>query len=168
MKKILFVFIFISAIKSELFCQTFTLLDRRWYKPALFSDSISRNDLSEGWYPVYTAELDSLTAMLSKLKNLRNDGLDRKFYYSEDFKTTHSSFQIENIKRTYGDGYEINLITSTPMGSNTLKLSDPDLKLTANQVNVRAFLSYLISTQKNISNPSKRKKYSTRNNPNVN
>ena len=137
---------FSSIVKS----QTFVMLDRHWVKEALLTDSVTREDLSDGWYPVYKTELDSLIMLVEKLKNLKADGIKRKFYYSEDFKTNHLEFIIENIKRAYGDGYEINLITKGSFGQNTLKLSDPRLNLPENQSTIRFFLKYLLKTKKKL------------------
>jgi hypothetical protein len=155
MKIRLFFIIAFLDILSIAKSQTFVMLDRRWIKTAQLTDSVTRNNLSDGWFPVYNAELDSLIILVDKLKNLKKDGLNRKFYYSEDFKTEHLEFIIENIKRAYGDGYEINLITKGPFGQNTLKLSDPRLTLPDNQSMIRSFLKYLQKTKKDLSKISK-------------
>lgn len=165
MKKLI-ISIFIFIIFTDFAkAQTYILFDRRWYKPAVLTDSVTRMNLSDGWFPIYKNELDSLITLVDKLKDLRKDGLDRKFFFSEDFKTIHLVFEIENIKRAYGDGYEINLISSGPFGSNTLKLSDPKLLLTDNQKVIRAFLSYLKRAKKDINKPVKGKKNNSKNNP---
>ena len=85
--------------------------------------------------------------------------------YCKDFYLFFLVFQIENIKRAYGDGYEINLISNITLGSNTLKLSDPKLLLTENQKTVRAFLSYLKRTKADLDKPVKNKKKSSKDNP---
>src|SRR5689334_3033882 len=112
MKKTIFLFCFFECIYFSVKAQTFILLDRRWSKEATLTDSVTHQNLSDGWYPIYKEELDTLIVFIDRLKNLRNDGLSRKFYYSEDFKTKNLKLTIENIKRAYGDGYEINLISS--------------------------------------------------------
>ena len=114
--------------------------------------------MSNGWYPIYKDELDSLITRVDKLRNLKDDGLHRKFYYSEDFKTDHLEFVIENIKRVYGDGYEINLISTNPQGKTIIKLSDPRLLLTDNQKVIRTFLGYLKKTKKDIGKSTKDKR----------
>jgi hypothetical protein len=38
--------------------QTYILLDRRWYKPAILVDSVTRTNLSDGWYPVAFVEIE--------------------------------------------------------------------------------------------------------------
>jgi hypothetical protein len=150
MKKIILLICILQYIHTTLKSQTFLLLDRRWNKDAVFTDSVTRQNLSDGWYPIFQDELDTLIVLTDKLKNLKDDGMKRKFYYSEDFKTKNLEFVIENIKRAYGDGYEINLISSGPFGKNTVKLSDPRELLDVNQKVIRAFLAYLKRTQKNL------------------
>ena len=145
--------------------QTFLLLDRRWYKPAIESDTVTHIHLSDGLFPIYKSDLDSLIFLTSKFKNLKDDGLARKFYYSENFKTERFEFEIENIKQTYGDGYEINLISKGPFGTPTLKLSDPRNSLPANEKVVRLFISYLNRIKKDLSKPPKDKRKNSRNNP---
>jgi len=163
-KLIISIFIFI-VFADFAKAQTYILFDRRWYKPAVLTDSVTRMNLSDGWFPIYKNELDSLITLVDKLKDLRKDGLERKFFFSEDFKTEHLVFEIENIKRAYGDGYEINLISTGPYGSNTLKLSDPKLLLTDKQKVIRVFLSYIKRAKKDIYKPVKGKKNNTKNNP---
>jgi hypothetical protein len=150
MKRIILLICLLQCIHNTAKAQTFLLLDRRWDKEAVFTDSVTRQILSDGWYPIYQEDLDTLIVLVDRLKNLKNDGLKRKFYYSEDFRATHLKFVIENIKRTYGDGYEINLISSGPFGENTVKLSDSRELLDVNQKTIRAFLAYLKRTQKQL------------------
>ena len=165
-KYIVFIFI-LMIIQFQADAQTFLLIDRRWYQPAIQTDTVSREQLTEGWFPIYKTDLDSLITLVFKLKNLREDGLKRKFYYSEDFKTSNLTFEIENIKRTYGDGYEINIVSIGPFGKNTLKLADPRLLLNENQKVVRSFLTYLYRIKKDLDKPVKDKKKNTKNNPMV-
>ncbi len=128
--------------------QKFVLLDRKFKKAAIWTDTVMRLHLSEGWFPVHGTEFDSLVIFVDKLKNLKEDGLHRKFYYSDDFKTSHLKLVIENIKRAYGDGYEINLISSGDFGEPTIKLADPRENLGANQATIRSFLAYLKRVKK--------------------
>lgn len=165
MKKIIFTIFVLTIFLNLAKSQTYPLLDRRWYKPAILVDSVTRTNLSDGLYPIYKTELDTLIILVDKLKDLKKDGLNRNFFYSEDFKTEHMEFKIENIKRSYGDGYEINLISTGPYGSNTLKLSDPRQLLPDNQKVIRAFLIYLQRTKKDIDKPVKNKINNTKNNP---
>ena len=150
MRRTILLICFLHCIYNTVKAQTFLLLDRRWYKAAVFTDSVTHQNLSDGWYPIYHEELDTLIMLVDRLKNLKEDGLKRKFYYSEDFKANHLKFVIENIKRAYGDGYEINLITSGPFGENTVKLSDSRELLDVDQKTIREFLAYLKRTHKNL------------------
>lgn len=143
----------------------YLLLDRRWLKPAVETDTVTATNLSTGFFPIYTKDLDTLISLLSEFKNLKKDGLSRKFYYSEDFKTERIEFIIENIRRTYGDGYEINLISKGSFGQPTLKLADPRNNLPENEKTIRLFLSYLQATKDNLNKPIKSKKNNQRHNP---
>lgn len=128
--------------------QKYVLLDRKFKKNATWTDTVMRQHLSEGWFPIHSTELDSLVIFIDKLRNLKEDGMHRKFYYSDDFKTSHLKLVIENIKRAYGDGYEINLISSGDFGEPTIKLADPRENLGVNQATIRTFLAYLKRVKK--------------------
>jgi hypothetical protein len=151
MKRIITLVVVFQALYLCSNAQTFLLLDRKWSKKAILVDSVTREYLSQGWYPIYKADLDSLILLVEKLKKLKDDGLRRKFYYSEDFKTANIEFEIVNIKRAYGDGYEIDLISSGPFGKTTFKLADSRELLNVNQKTVRTFLGYLERTKRNLS-----------------
>ena len=141
-----------SLIITTAKSQKFLLLDRKLQYISKVADTVTRQDLSDGLFPMYLKDLDSLILLTEKFYNLKEDGLTRKFYYSEDFKCLNFSYVIENIKRTYGDGYDINLISSNILGSPTLKLSDSREKLPVNQKNMRDFLSYLKMQKKKLLN----------------
>jgi len=139
-----FIFLIITLLTiTPAKSQKILLLDRKLQHLAKAVDTVTRQDLSDGLFPIFLQDLDSLILLTNKFYNLKEDGLNRKFYYSEDFKCANFSFTIENIKRTYGDGYDINLISNNILGSPILKLSDSREKLPANQRNLREFLSYL-------------------------
>lgn len=140
--------LFFALAFTKLQAQKFVLLDRKFKKAAMWTDTVMRQHLSDGWFPVNEVELDSLITFVDKLKNLKEDGMHRKFYYSDDFKTSHLKLVIENIKRAYGDGYEINLVSSGEFGEPTIKLADPRENLGANQTTIRTFLAYLKKVKK--------------------
>jgi hypothetical protein len=151
MKKILLFILSAQCIYISINAQKFLLLERRWSKDGILTDSVTRQNLSDGWFPVYRADLDTLIMLADRLKNLKKDGLKRKFYYSGDFRSLHLKFDIENIKRTYGDSYEINLTSYGTFGEATVKLSDPRELLGTNQKAIRTFLFYLKRNSKNLS-----------------
>lgn len=161
---LIFIFLLLISMTSSVYGQRFLLLDRKWHKPAIEADTVTRDDLSDGLFPIYRQDLDTLLILVSRFKNLKNDGLNRKFYYSADFKTDRFEFEIENIKRTYGDGYEINLVSKGYFGQPTLKLADPRNNLPANERLIRIFISYLEKTKVNLLNPPTDKKFNKRGN----
>lgn len=152
MRKVFFLLLLIQFLTAGCYAQNFLLLDRKWSRDAIVVDTVTRQNLSDGWYPIYRESLDTLIILVGRLKDLKNDGLSRKFYYSDDFNAPHLKFNIENIKRTYGDGYEINLVSFGTFGDATVKLSDSRELLDVNQKTIRSFLSYLKTTQKRLAN----------------
>ena len=164
LKSFLF-FVVCLTVSNSCRAQNYLLLDRRWYKPAIEADTVTRENLSDGLFPIDKRDIDTLVTLVSRFKNLKKDGLNRKFYYSEDFKTERFEITVENIKRTYGDGYEINLISKGPFGQLTLKLSDPRNNLPANEKVIRLFIEYLEKTKENLSKPHGNKRKNSKNNP---
>ena len=94
MKKIILLICLFQCLDTNINAQSYLLLDRHWDKSAILTDSVTRQNLSDGWYPMYKDELDTLIILVNRLKNLRDDGLSRKFYYSEDFKAPHLKLVI--------------------------------------------------------------------------
>lgn len=135
--------------------QNYILLDRKWKEAGTITDSVNKEDISKGKFPIFLQDLDSLIIITSKFKNLKDDGLNRTYYNSEDFKAGHFSYEIDNIRRTYGDSYEIDLITAGPFGKYKLQLSDPRLLLPQNQKLIRSFLKYLNLTKSKINSKTK-------------
>lgn len=145
--------------------QTYALLDRRWIKPVILTDTIQKADLNQGLFPIYKSDIDTLIELVSSFKNLNKSGLNREFFNADNFKTEHFEFLISNFKRAYGDSYDITFISYTPCSKTILKLSDPDQLNPTNQQTVRFFLSYLKQAKKDLNKPEKKKKNNTKNNP---
>lgn len=145
--------------------QTFALLDRRWIKPVILTDSIQKADLNQGLFPIYKADIDTLIELVSKFKNLNKSGLNREFFNADNFKTERFEFLISNFKRAYGDSYDITFVSITPGSKTILKLSDPSQLNPVNQQTVRFFLSYLKQAKKDLNKLDKKKKNNTKGNP---
>lgn len=149
LSQLIFVLFLITSVNAQLE-NRFMLLDRKAHQKVTLTDSVSKKHLSDGYFPVYAAEYDSLIILIDRFKNLRQDGLSRKFYSSEDFKTEHITFKIESIRRAYGDGYDINVISNGPFGQAILKIADSRNSLNENQHSINGLLSYLKSRKKEI------------------
>jgi hypothetical protein len=138
------------VIFISLKCQPFILLDRKVHQKVTVTDTVTRQHLNAGYFPVYKSEFDSMILMIDKFRNLKDDGLERRFYNTADFKTSHITFQIESIRRVYWDSYDINMVSSGPFGQTVLKISDQKFSLNENERGIRGLLSYLKSRKKEI------------------
>lgn len=47
------------TISNSIKSQTYLLLDRRWYKPAIEIDTVTRENLSNGLFPIHKQDLDT-------------------------------------------------------------------------------------------------------------
>ena len=118
------------------------ILDWVPHKKVFLTDSVEMEALSAGQFPIYKNEFDSLVLLIDKFDNIKEDGIKRKFYNQDEFKTAHLSFEIENIKRTYGDAYDISMISKGPWGKTVLKVSDSKFTLLTNQHNINGMRAY--------------------------
>lgn len=161
---ILFVIIIFTQVISSI-GQTYALLDRRWLKPVILTDTIQKADLNQGLFPIYKTDIDTLIELVSKFKNLNKSGLNREFFNADNFKTEHFEFSISNFKRAYGDSYDISFVSNTPGSKTILKLSDPTKLNDTNQITIRLFLQYLKQAKKDLNKPNKKKNNNNKNNP---
>jgi len=135
---------------------TYLLLDRSWNKPVRQVDSITAQDLNDGWFPIYTTDLDSMEYLIAKFKHIRKDGENRKFYNEADFKSDKFVFNISSAKYTYADRYDITIYSMTSIGKVAFKIADMGSSVNQAQATVDAVLAYLNRTRKYINKPLKK------------
>lgn len=154
MKNIITLFMIISSI--SVFGQTkYALLDRAYHKDVIFTDSITKNHIKVGYYPVQTDQLDSLLTFVGVFRKINKIGLDRTYFNNNDYKTRNITFDITNVPHAYGDNYDIYIISNTDFGSYKLRLSDNTEQTYITQHAIKDFYSYL---QKAIKQRDKAKK----------
>lgn len=126
----------------------YVLLERGWYRPAKFTDTLAREDIKAGYFPIHADQLDSLIAFVGTFQEIRKHGLKRKYFDNEDFKTGSIRFEISNIKHAYGDIYDITILSNVAGGEYRFKLSDPQNDSEQNVRLIKGFYSYLKETAK--------------------
>ena len=146
MKKIAFLFctLFFS-LNSE--AQKIALLDNKFKKPIIYTDSITVNQIYQGSIAVAKIELDSLYANFEYLNEILSVRQRAKME-SFDLLTINTKLSVERIPMAYGDRYKINFTSKyngivSLLNISNAKTSNKDL---SNQI--KSILFYI---QNNIS-----------------
>lgn len=104
----LLIFIFLGLSLSA---QKYALVDRSFKKPILFSDSVTINQVSKGYFPINVKDMDSLFANISYIRE-QLKGVQRAKFKSYKIKSGNTIIQLTTIPHAYGDAYNILLITT--------------------------------------------------------
>lgn len=140
MKKLLLIFLTFPLFSSA---QKYTLIDKGWERSAQYVDTVTKAQLQDGWYPVYSSEVDSLITLISSLKTLFNKGMKRTYLDNNSYQTKNIQFDITNVQKAYGDRYNIIIISTTDAAKVKFRLSNPDYTNRINQQRIKIFLDYL-------------------------
>lgn len=97
MKKLLFSLLFCFGVKYVQ-CQTFILLDRKVHQHVTVTDTVTRQRLSDGYFPVYKAEYDSMVILIDKFTNLKDDGLSGNFIMQMILRPLILDFKSKALK----------------------------------------------------------------------
>ena len=106
--------IFTCILTSLIFtasAQKYALIDRNFKKPILFTDSVTINQVTNNYFPIRVADIDSLNANLSFIIAQLSD-IQRAKFKSYKLKSGNTIIQINTVAHAYGDAYDILLITS--------------------------------------------------------
>ena len=142
MKKIItFLLLLISITAGAQ--QKYTLLQKSWNRPAVFTDTITKEHLKNGYYPVSTDQLDSLLKFVGVFRKINKLGLNRTYFDNDDYKTKNITFEITNVAHAYGDTYDIYIMSNTDAGTFKMKLADNTEKVYTTQNFIKEFYDYL-------------------------
>lgn len=145
------IIITLLLILSTTFCfaqKKYVLLDRANNKPAIYTDSFTKDNIKTGFYPIYANQLDSLLPIVGTFKKLGKQGLNRTYFNNDDYKTSSITLQISNSHHAYGDVYDIDIISHTEQGEYRLKLSDASQSSYFTDSYIKDFYDYLKKTIK--------------------
>ena len=91
--------------------QKYALVDRNFKNPILFTDSVTINQVTNNYFPIRVADIDTLNANLSFIIGQLSD-IQRAKFKSYKLKSGNTIIQINAIAHANGDAYDILLITS--------------------------------------------------------
>ena len=142
MKKIITLLLLIVSVSS--FGQKkYTLLERGWHSEPLFTDTVTKENVKTGYWPVYTSDLDSLLQFVGTFRKLNKHGLKRTYFNNEDFKTANIFFDIANIRHAYGDMYNIDITSTIENGNYKLRLANEADGIYITQQFINDFYDYI-------------------------
>jgi hypothetical protein len=133
----------IVILSNHCLSQTYSLLSRKWNKPIIQKDTITNDDLNQGYFPIYTSEIDTLVVVLNKLQNVVNGKKEREVINMSEYATPHITFDITTVKEAYGDRYVINMISSGQNYKVSLQLTDINYANSQNVKRIKAFTEYI-------------------------
>lgn len=128
--------------------KNYVLLDRAYHKQAIYTDTISKENIKIGYFPIYSNQLDSLLTIVGTFKKLGKQGLSRPYFNNDDYKTSSITLEISNSHHAYGDKYDIDVISHTEQGEYRLKLSDVSQSSYLTDIYIKSFYNYLSWTIK--------------------
>jgi len=147
MKKLITCLMLLSSMTT--FAQgKYTLLERGWHRDPVFTDTITKDNIKTGYWPVYTSDLDSLLKFVGIFRKLNKHSLKRTYFNNEDFKTVNISFDITNIRHAYGDLYNIDITSNTESGNYKLRLANETDGIYTTQSFINDFYDYIKKTIK--------------------
>ena len=122
--------------------QKFALIDRDFKKPIIFTDSVTINQVSKGYFPINVKDFDSLFAniiyLIDELKNIQ-----RAKFKSYKIKSGSTTIQITTVPHAYGDAYNILLITSVNnLNAEYLLSNNQDLNKKATK-KLNSFMNFI-------------------------
>ena len=135
------VVILLVFLSNILKAQTYLLIDKGLLKASKQTDSLTKEDIRNGWYPIKIEEKDSVISALNNFINLLKKGLRRENivpYQSESIQ-----FDIVNIPKAYGDRYEITMSSVTSLGTFSFNISTGLLSNIDNQRRIKNLIAYL-------------------------
>lgn len=144
-----FLFIILITISCKSFCQVkYILLDKGWNRPAIYTDSVTKENIRAGYFPILIIQADSLLAGLKKFKKIGKLGLKRTHFSPDDFNTSSITYEIANVEHPYGDLYDIDIISEIDSVPYKIKISDASQSAYFTQIYINNFCSYLQTTIK--------------------
>jgi hypothetical protein len=143
MRASLILFISLLFISSkDLYSQKIALLDTKFKKPILYTDSVTANQVSAGLIPVLVKDFDTLYSNLKYLEEVLNVRQRAKMQ-SFELKTSMTLITVSRIPKAYGDRYLINMQSKSGEIISSCTLSDADETNKKTAQKISDFLNYI-------------------------
>jgi hypothetical protein len=96
--------------------QKYALLHKNHNQPIIYTDSVSVEQVAQGYFPVEKEKIDTFLANLSYINQIVKDGKAgrRSKFESFELRNGQTTITVERIKAAYGDKY--NAVAKTTAG----------------------------------------------------
>ena len=140
---------FIAFYSKIIFAQQIVLIDKQFTWQSYLCDSLTSEKI-DGFFPINALELDTLILKLEPLKNLTKFGLERKYIDETKFSSTTIKFKIKNVPSSYGDNYDIEIISCIQNFQFHLWLASSEWGASASTRTIKTFRKYLLRIKKQL------------------
>jgi hypothetical protein len=142
--KILYVFLLTIPVFS--FGQRYALIDKHAKKPILYTDSLSLQQVKDGYFPVEKTKIDSFLANLSYLSDMFK-GITRAKMQSFELRNGESTIKVERVPQAYGDRYIAVAETKSNVVSAVTPLTNLKISGKKNRAALKRLIGYITNNQ---------------------
>ena len=144
MKYLLLLFVLIPTLGKT---QTkYALIDKKLKLPILYTDSLTVEQISNGFFPLENKNVDTLIANLIYLHEML-DKRQRAKMQSFELRQASSVFTVNRVPYAYGDRYNSKAITKVDELTASLNIIDSELSNKKNKEWIDKLINYLKSNQ---------------------
>ena len=132
--------------------QKIALLSSNHKTPILYTDSITVNQIKQGYFPVSSENFDTLYANLTFLSNMMSER-QRSKMQSFSLKAGNTVIEIARLPFAYGDRYTA--VAITKIGNTTAKMDliDPKKSNKNNTKEIKQLMNYLFTNNSYFKGP---------------
>ena len=142
--------IFGLLLYQTIFSQSYILIDRQLSWSSYLTDSVNQK-ISITYFPIFKNDLDTLIKKVELLGDISKLGLNKVFLDETNYSIPNLTFKINSVPGSYGDKYDILLISNIGEHKFTFRLSNPEEDAITNKRTLQNFLNNLRVTHKAIS-----------------
>jgi hypothetical protein len=126
--------------------QHYALIDKKLKLPILYTDSVTVEQISSGWFPIENKHIDTLVADLYYLKDML-DVRQRSKMKSFELRASNSVIHTDRVPFAYGDRYNARMSAQCGEVTASMLLTTPGESNKTNLKSIMRLLSYLKSNR---------------------
>jgi hypothetical protein len=135
-------------------CQSkYALVDKKLKQPILYTDSVSIEQISKGYFPIENNNIDSLIANLYYLRDMLSK-LQRSKMQSFELHSSNTIIKTERQPYAYGDRYKSIFTSINGEIIATMLIVSSEIKNKDNLDRIRKLIAYLKSNQSFFKEPN--------------
>lgn len=133
--------------------QKIALLSSNHKSPILYTDSITVNQIKQGYFPVSSQNFDTLYANLKFLNAMLSER-QRSKMQSFSLKAGSTVIEIERLPFAYGDRYKAVVITKIGNTTAKMELFDPKKSNKNNAKEIKELMNYVFTNNSYFKGPN--------------